>query len=132
VPNDGDSTRDVFLYDRVNRTMERIGAAPVTFEVDAEPSISYDGLFVAFVSGSALVKEDGNESLDVYVYDRKNKILALSSFTFEGTLANHDSWESSISPDGQYIAFRSYATNLVADDNNGVSDIFATPNPLGF
>jgi len=41
-----------------------------------------------------------------------------------GNQANSYSYYSSISGDGRYVAFQSYASNLVADDTNGSSDIF--------
>jgi Tol biopolymer transport system component len=42
-----------------------------------------------------------------------------------GAQANNGSFQSSISADGRYVAFQSYATNLVAGETNGtVIDIF--------
>jgi hypothetical protein len=35
-----------------------------------------------------------------------------------------DSVNPSISIDGRVVAFESNATNLVADDNNGITDVF--------
>jgi len=37
---------------------------------------------------------------------------------------NNNSYEPSISADGRYVAFRSNASNLVADDTNGTYDVF--------
>jgi hypothetical protein len=41
-----------------------------------------------------------------------------------GDQGNLSSYQPSISADGRYVAFRSYASNLVADDRNRVSDVF--------
>ena len=41
-----------------------------------------------------------------------------------GNEANAQSYNPSISSDGRYVAFESWATNLVPDDNNYMSDIF--------
>lgn len=41
-----------------------------------------------------------------------------------GTQANSDSFGSYVSADGRYVAFNSDATNLVAGDTNGASDVF--------
>jgi hypothetical protein len=41
-----------------------------------------------------------------------------------GNQANGDSWHSSISQEGRYVAFISYASNLVAGDSNGLADVF--------
>jgi Tol biopolymer transport system component len=45
-----------------------------------------------------------------------------------GVEGNHFSSEPSISGDGRYVAFQSFASNLVAGDTNGSSDIFRAPN----
>jgi hypothetical protein len=41
-----------------------------------------------------------------------------------GTQANGDSFLGAMSDTGRFVAFASGATNLVADDTNGVPDIF--------
>src|SRR6188474_2237255 len=41
-----------------------------------------------------------------------------------GSQGNGGSFDSSISPDGRYVAFLSLASNLVPGDTNGVKDIF--------
>jgi Tol biopolymer transport system component len=41
-----------------------------------------------------------------------------------GNQADDVSQSASISFDGRFVAFESYASNLVTDDNNGVADIF--------
>jgi Tol biopolymer transport system component len=42
----------------------------------------------------------------------------------DGTQGNLDSQEANISGDGLWVAFSSYATNLVSGDTNGVIDVF--------
>src|SRR5204863_3370087 len=46
------------------------------------------------------------------------------SIDSSGTEANGQSYYPQISADGRFVAFRSDASNLVAGDANGVSDIF--------
>ncbi len=46
------------------------------------------------------------------------------SVASDGTEANDDSNYAAISADGRYVAFLSYATNLVPNDTNGVKDVF--------
>src|SRR5262249_50436746 len=41
-----------------------------------------------------------------------------------GAQANSDSYGPSISADGRFVAFSSYATNLIPGDTNGVVDVF--------
>jgi len=42
----------------------------------------------------------------------------------DGTQGNADSFQSSISADGRYVAFTSLANNLVAGDDNKAADVF--------
>jgi RHS repeat-associated protein len=46
------------------------------------------------------------------------------SVASDGTQGNGDSWHLAISTDGRYVAFESYATNLVSSDTNNSSDVF--------
>ena len=46
------------------------------------------------------------------------------SETQAGVQANHDSYEASISDDGSVIAFRTSASNFLADDTNKKPEIF--------
>lgn len=52
------------------------------------------------------------------------EIITRVSVTSEGNEANLHSFAPSISGDGRYVTFQSEATNLVADDDNGFTDIF--------
>src|SRR5262249_20146072 len=50
---------------------------------------------------------------------------ALISAQPNGTAGgNADSYGPAVSPDGQFVAFNSFAGNLVAGDNNGTDDVF--------
>jgi Tol biopolymer transport system component len=46
------------------------------------------------------------------------------SVSSNGAQGNHDSYDWSISPDGRSVPFVSEATNLVAGDTNGATDVF--------
>src|SRR5689334_17711138 len=46
------------------------------------------------------------------------------SVSTAGTEANGASFTPSVSADGRFVVFSSLATNLVADDTNGVADVF--------
>ena len=48
----------------------------------------------------------------------------LVSTNNSGTAANESSYGSAVSADGQFVAFTSLASDLVADDTNGRSDVF--------
>lgn len=89
-------------------------------------AISQDGRFVAFVSHSSnLDPLDGNQVADVFVRDRLTGQTQLVSKALPGGAGNGWSEEPAISSDGRYVAFRSEAFNLVAEDLNGsLSDVF--------
>jgi hypothetical protein len=53
------------------------------------------------------------------------------SVASDGTQGNGHSWSPSISTDGRYVAFYSYASNLVPGDTNGRSDVFVHDRVTG-
>ena len=88
------------------------------------PSLSADGLRVAFSSSSAnLVSADDNVCADVFVVDRQSGAIRAASANIGGTLGNGPSLYPSLSRDGRHVAFESQADNLVAGDANGRKDI---------
>jgi hypothetical protein len=90
-----------------------------------QPSISADGRYVAFESyASNLVPGDTNGMWDLFVHDRQNGQTTRVSVSSTGAEGNSNSGEPSISADGRYVAFDSYASNLVPGDTNGLWDVF--------
>ena len=89
------------------------------------PSVSADGRYVAFSSwADNLVPNDANGESDVFVRDLQTGTTRLASVASDGTQANGASFTPSISADGDVVAFRSDATNLVANDTEGQTDVF--------
>jgi Tol biopolymer transport system component len=91
--------------------------------------VSMDGRYVAFTSGAGLSGgTDTNGALDVYLRDRVGGTTTLVSDTADAMNTNiagdHGSTDPAISSDGSVVAFDSNATNLVAGDTNGRSDVF--------
>ncbi len=88
-------------------------------------SISREGRFVAFESvATNLVDLDTNNRTDVFVTDRVSGTTQRVSIADDGTEADEDSGDSSISGDGRFVVFSSAAANLVPGDVNGLTDIF--------
>ena len=87
-------------------------------------AVSNDGTRVAFESAATnLVAGDTNGAKDVFVWTSGTTTRV--SVDNAGTAqANGESRVSAISGNGRYVVFESDATNLVASDNNGVTDIF--------
>jgi Tol biopolymer transport system component len=89
------------------------------------PSISADGRFVAFISeASNLVSGDTNHLPDIFVRDRQAHTTERVNIASDGRQANDATYDPTISDDGHFVAFSSFATNLVSDDTNGSSDVF--------
>lgn len=102
-----------------------------------EPVISGNGRYVALYSlksllwsnpaGSAPIDDDRNGTLDVFVYDwSANPVIPVERVSRDalGVEGNGDSLSPSLSDDGRYVAFYSYADNLVAGDTNEFEDVF--------
>ena len=81
----------------------------------SRPSISADGGFVAFESDAGLEAADTNRKRDVYVWDRAVDGIQRISLARDGSPANGDSRDPSISGDGSVIAFASTATTMTRD-----------------
>src|ERR1035437_7534229 len=98
------------------------------------PIISPDGRFVLFASSAdnLVVMPSGARMatvspppLNVFLRDRTNATTTLISVNLTGTNGgNADSLPAGVSTDGRYVLFASSASDLVADDTNGVSDVF--------
>ena len=129
VASDTNGTRDVFRYSVATGAIVRVSVSSAWIQGNAlsdQPSISYYGQYVAFRSyANNLVPNDMNDPSDVFVRDVTNSVTSLVSISSGGTQGNANSFDPSISGDGRVVAFASRADNLVAGDNNDVSDIFA-------
>jgi Tol biopolymer transport system component len=90
--------------------------------------VSGDGRFVVFDSHATnLVPNDTNFANDVFVHD--NLHGTTECITFGG---NADSFAyGTPSEDGRFVAFWSYASNLVPGDTNGSADIFVRDRRAG-
>jgi Tol biopolymer transport system component len=100
----------------------------------SRPSLSADGTYVAFNSSADnLVAGDTNNSYDIFVCDTQSATVVTIRVSVDstGSEANDSSYAPAISGDGRYVAFFSYATNLVAGDTNGFQDIFVHDTQTG-
>jgi Tol biopolymer transport system component len=127
--------RQIFIRDRKKRTTTLVSRNPLGAPGDSysfAPAISSNGRYVAFESwADDLVMGDrnavGNQASygsDVFVVDRKTGTTDRVSVSGGGVEGDGPSRRPSISGDGRYVAFDSLASNLVADDTNGTTDVF--------
>ena len=134
VVGDTNGVSDIFVRDRQAGTTERVSISSGGTEglLDSYyPSISADGRFVAFTTASALVAGDTNGVEDIYLRDRLLGTTERVSIATGGTEGDAPCHYSVVSADGRFVAFESAATNLVAGDMNGVTDIFIRDRQIG-
>ena len=128
VLGDTNQHADVFVRDRVSGTTTLVSLASSGIQANDDcggASISADGRYVAFqTAATTLVFPDLNGAIDVFVRDRVTGLTTRESISTSGTEANADCLSPSISADGRFVAFWSYATNLAPGDTNGCADIF--------
>jgi len=131
VPKDGNGVSDVFVRDPEAGTTERLsvdssgGEAGGASALHSSQCVSANGRFVVFVSAATtLVPSDTNNKSDVFLRDRRHGTTRRVSVDSAGLQANGDSDAPAISADGRFVAFQSDASNLVAGDANGASDVF--------
>ncbi len=132
---DGNGVDDVYLLQRDSGVFRRVsiamgGGDPNGSSVNA--AISADGSWVSFHSSATnLVADDTNGALDVFVADLASGLIQKVSIGMGGVPANGGSINSAISADGRYVAFSSFASNLVADDLNDQPDVFVHDRQTG-
>ena len=122
----GNGLSGIYVYDRLaDNILPIIEITGTSSQSITNGSISSDGRYLTFSSKSdSLVPGDTNGFRDVFVHDRITNETSRINVTSDGTQANSHSFNNSISADGRYIVFDSSASNLVANDTNGKSDIF--------
>ena len=128
VAGDTNNAEDVFVRDRAAQLTRRVSVGPAGQQANGrsfEPAISADGRFVVFASGASnLVAGDTNNAEDVFVRDRRAQLTRRVSVGPGGQQANSISVVPVISADGRFVAFQSFASNLVAGDTNTANDVF--------
>jgi Tol biopolymer transport system component len=133
VPRDSNRNEDVFVHDRRTGKTQRVSVSssgkqskgPRGRAGSVSPVISGDGRYVAFGSAASnLVPGDTNRVPDIFVHDRVTGKTQRVSVSSAGAQANGDSADAAISPNGRYVAFDSFASNLVPGDSNGAGDVF--------
>ena len=135
--SDTNGTFDLFLYDRLtgnNVLVSRAASSPTTTGNAASRNqgfgVSGDGRYVLFISEATdLVagQVDTPGTLNLFLFDRVAGTVALVDHV-AGAAATAGSLTTfgSLSRDGRYAAFHSFAPNLVAGqaDTNNSTDVF--------
>ncbi len=135
---DGDTNQvdDVFLHDRDTDATERVNLSGSEQQADAggfsgATSVSDDGRFVAFGSSARnLVARRTNGSVQAFRRDRRDGTTRLVSVGSTWQEAEDGVYWLDMASAGDFVAFDSFADNLVRRDTNFTSDVFVhTVNP---
>jgi len=134
VLGDTNGERDIFVHDRATGVTTRVSVDSAGGQGNGfsyGPSVSADGRYVAFFSAASnLVAGDTNGVTDAFVHDRVTGKTTRVSVDATGLEGNGACEYPSISADGTYVSFASYASNLVVGDTNGVRDVFVHQMPV--
>jgi Tol biopolymer transport system component len=87
---------------------------------------------VFYASTQNFLPGEGYKSANVFVRDIAAGITARVVVKPDGSLPNDWSYAPRLSPDGRWIVFSSYATDLIQPDsgNGRITDVFLVENPL--
>lgn len=134
ILNDGNSTNDIFHHDVTTGVTLRVSEAYTGGDAtnwSEKPRISGDGRYVAYISRARqLVPNDTNFERDAFVTDITTGETARVNVANDGTEADERVESVVISANGKFLAFHTFAANLVPNDTNNTDDVFLTPNPL--
>lgn len=140
---DTNNASDVFLYERATGTITLVSHAASSLVVTGSslastPVLSEDGSWVAFTSwANNLIpgQVDSNSGSDVFLYERATgtNVLVSHIATSAVQAGSRTSWGPSMSSDGRWLAWASYAFGMIAggSDTNSVSDVFLYDRTTG-
>ena len=141
VQGDTNGNTDIFVHDRQTGETTRVSEASNGSQANGSSYgclVSADGRFVAFSSGASnLVPGDTNNLDDAFVHDRQtgetNRVSVSSAGeeTVRSPPSSTSSNVTSISADGRFVAFNSFASNLVPEDTNDRGDVFVHNHQTG-
>jgi Tol biopolymer transport system component/uncharacterized membrane protein len=122
VAGDTNGCADVFLRDLQAGTTTRLTAGTAASD---DPALSADGAWVAYISLATdlgATPAPTNKTWNVYLAPRTGGVPTRVSVTAAGGEPDGASVLPALSADGRFLAYSTYATNLVAGDANGGCD----------
>jgi len=113
------SPLNLFAVDLVSKTVVTLNPSG-TFFSHAGLRFSNDGRFLAYAMAT---NTTANQNVYLYDFQAGTNLLVSQNFNSTGiTNANSDS--PGISPNGRFVAYRSFATNIVPFDFNKAANLF--------
>jgi hypothetical protein len=124
---DGGTFRDVFVRDRLTSQTELISISTTVGygnEASQWAGLSDDGRYVVFESkASNLIANDDNTFSDIFIRDRETATTTRINGVGD-TAPNSSSAYPAISANGQFVAFTSGASNLIAGGSSDPEAVF--------
>jgi hypothetical protein len=125
------NTSNIYLFDRTsgsNTLVNHVASSATTSPTvsSTAPVISTDGNYVAFVSFATDLVDGLTDSgvTNVFLFSRQTGTVTLVSRSSGPDPANGYSDSPALNQDGSLVAFRSTATNLIANQVGGGSNIY--------
>ena len=135
VDHDTNGFSDIFMKDLVNGSMTRLSTTSDGAEINGNSILGYittDGKTMLFSSdGTNLDTADNNNSRDIFSKNLTTGLIMTVSSNSAGEIGNAASKLLTHSTDGRIVIFSSDASNLVANDTNGSTDLFLKDTTTG-
>ena len=100
------------------------GYEPTTPGDSTDAVVSGNGRYVVFSSTARLTPGDTDDRKDVFRKDLLTDAVVRINVTMDAKEADNSSTAGAITPDGRYVAYWSWASNLVSGDTNNKADVF--------
>jgi Tol biopolymer transport system component len=123
---DAQGVAEVYLYDRVSKKTRLVSVAAdgsPAAQASVNGEVSRGGLFVAFSTASALVPDDRNGAVDMYVRDVRAGTTERVSVGSKGAEAAEGGFGTDLSWNGRYATFVTTA-RLTAHDRDDAADVY--------
>jgi Tol biopolymer transport system component len=127
-PNEEGRRSDVFRVNLLNGNVRRVVVASDGGQGNGHssmPSLSFTGRFVGFASEAGNLVGGSAAGSDAFGRDMRSGVTHLASSGVDGPADGPSGAAAAISDDGRTLVYTSAASNLVADDNNGLPEVFA-------
>ena len=121
VGGDGNGGVDVFVRRRSAGHTERVSGGPSVSAGSTNPVVSADGSTVVFESFAPEL--GGGVFGDIFLRQGAGPIVRVTHETGNGD--DVSGFAPSVSADGSTVVFQSAGQELIADDDNGLSDVFS-------
>jgi archaellum component FlaF (FlaF/FlaG flagellin family) len=122
VPGDTNNTFDIFVRDRLTNTTTRVSVDSAGNQGNSRsvgpPSQPTGGLWRLLLMPPTSCRGILTIADDIFVRDRLTNTTTRVSVDSAGNQANSNSFSTSISADGRFVAFSSSASNIVPGDTN--------------